>query len=131
MATHLTVGCPVRVINQKSGYWGREGVVVNMYGMVSAAQIKRVKVVVRFPHSRTKTKSVDVAMEIQELDWMDSKFASYVAPVMRPVVKGEGLEEFYGMSDQQLAEYITCLIYNGSKISSKAVAELDRRINRS
>lgn len=83
MANHLCVGDSVKVINQKSGYWGRTGKVVEFYGMISAALIKRVKVTVEFPHARTKTKTVRVAMEINELDWMDHRFASHTNPVVR------------------------------------------------
>lgn len=134
MVAHLSVGDLVKVVDQRCSYWGRTGQVVEFYGMISAGLIKRVKVAVRFEHARTKNKHVDVAYEIHQLDWMDSKFASYTAPVMKAVALPPGSgpdKEFNGMSDVQLAEYIANLVQRKSALITRAVAELDRRINRS
>ncbi len=60
----LTVGMLVHLVRP----YGRHthGVLTKIYGMVSAAGIKRTKYVVQFPHSRTKTKTVEVAYEIDD-----------------------------------------------------------------
>lgn len=67
---NLSVGSHVRVNAPTNGYHGRTGVVTDVWGMVSAAGIKRVKWSVQFPHSRTKSKTVNLAFEIDQLEWL-------------------------------------------------------------
>jgi hypothetical protein len=69
--SHLRIGSTVRL---KKPY-GRHthGLVIGVYGMVSATGLKRTKWVVQFPHSWTKTKTVEVAYEITDFtDWVTS-----------------------------------------------------------
>lgn len=42
------------------------GPVVNIFGMTSASGIRRTKYSIQFPHSRTKSKTVNVAYELED-----------------------------------------------------------------
>lgn len=64
---HIGIGTTVQL---KKPYGKHTtGLIVNVYGMISAAGLKRTKWVVQFPHSRTKTKTVEVAYELDDFIW--------------------------------------------------------------
>lgn len=83
MANRLEITSPVKVIDQAHKRWGTLGRVVGFYGMVNKALSKRVKVTVAFPHARDSAVAVHEDFEINQLDWMDHRFASHTNPVVR------------------------------------------------
>lgn len=68
MAMHVSVGDTVRLRRPYAGIHSA-GVVIDIYGMISAAGIKRTKWVLEFPHNRTKSRTVRVAYELEDFDW--------------------------------------------------------------
>lgn len=64
--THIRIGSSV-LLKKPYGVH-RVGFVVDVYGMISATGLKCTKWIVRFPHSRTKSKTVDVAFELEDFE---------------------------------------------------------------
>lgn len=65
MYSTLNVGAIVTLKREWHGQ--RVGKLVSIYGMVAAAGNKRTKYTVEFKHSRTKTKTVRIALELEDI----------------------------------------------------------------
>ncbi len=60
-------GDKVMPMQQGHGYQGRVGLVLDSFTMTAAAGIRRRKYTVQFPHSRTKRRTVELAMEATDI----------------------------------------------------------------